>query len=95
MAEDDDFLFDDDEPEGEGTEWVSNLDDDFDRLREASARSTDLYDDMEIGAAAGGGIGGFLSRLSPGQRLIIAVLFLLDVLVFGCGLLVVTGVITL
>ena len=85
--EDDDFMVDDGDEETTG--WVSNLDDDFDRLREASARSADVYDDMEIieDSSTDAGGGGALAAITPPQRLILALVFLLAVLVWGCAIL--------
>lgn len=74
----------------------SNTGLDLDRLREKSTR-TGAMDD-EIGADArvvrdGSSEGGFLSRMSPAQRLIIAIFFLVDLCVVGIGVLLLVGVI--
>ncbi len=65
--------------------------DDFDQLRERSKRSSAVHDDMDdFGSSRGGG---FASQFSPIQRLILAVLVLLDVFVVGFVLLSIMGVI--
>lgn len=74
----------------------SNTGLDLDRLREKSSR-TGAMDD-EIGADATvirgeGSEGGFLSRMSPAQRLIIALFFLADLCLVGIGVLLLVGVI--
>jgi type VI protein secretion system component VasF len=84
MAEDDDFMVDDGDEETSG--WVSNLDDDFDRLREASARSADAYDDMEVMDEPSERRSP-LASITPAQRMILAFVFLLVVLVWGCAFL--------
>lgn len=89
MAEDD-FMVDDGDEETTG--WVSNLDDDFDRLREASARSADVYDDMEIMEEPAERTSP-LADITPPQRLILAFVFLLAVLAWGAAICYWTGTI--
>ena len=69
---------------------------DLDRLREKSARAGAMDDEMGADAAAvrdNNGEGGFLSRMSPAQRLIIAIFFLVDLCVVGVGVLLLVGAI--
>lgn len=69
---------------------------DVDRLREKSARAGAMDDAMTSDAAVmtadnrGGGT--FFSRMSPAQRLIIALFFLVDLCVVGAGLLLLLNV---
>lgn len=69
---------------------------DVDRLREKSARAGAMDDAMTSDAAAATagnrGSGNFLSRMSPAQRLIIALFFLADLCVVGVGLLLLLNV---
>lgn len=54
--------------------------DELDRLREKSARTSSSFDEME---ESGSGIMGWFNRLTPVQKLIIAVLVLVDVIIIG------------
>lgn len=69
---------------------------DVDRLREKSARAGAVDDAMTSEAAVArqttSGEGGFFARMSPAQRLLIAIFFLVDLCVVGTGLLLVLGV---
>jgi hypothetical protein len=71
--------------------------DEFDQLRESSARTETLYNDMDedtfIESGGGSGSGFSLSNFSPGQRLALAILVVLNILMIGFGLLVVLGVV--
>ena len=89
----------------EGPDWIQDLGDDdggaaegegedeFDRLRQQTVRASSAYDDMTLEEESSGGGGLSLNQLTPGQRLVLAVLLLLNVLVGGLALLAVTGVI--
>lgn len=66
------------------------MDEDLDSLREKSARASTVYDDLE-GDEQPESSGGFLSQYSPGQRLILALLLLLDVVALACIILAFTG----
>jgi hypothetical protein len=70
--------------------WAPELDDEFDRLREATARSSEVYNEMDV---TDEGSAGLLTRFSPAQRLILALLFFLLVIVYGAALLLLTGII--
>ena len=65
------------------------MDEDLDSLREKSARASTVYDDLEGEEPESSG--GFLSRYSPTQRLILALLVLLDVVALACIVLAITG----
>lgn len=93
---DDDFGFDDDFSSDLPEDAALDEPDQFDQLRETSARSETLYNEMDDDALVEGGSSGSgfsLSNFSPGQRLVLAVLVVLNVLMLGFGLLVVLGVI--
>ncbi|KAA3660426.1 MAG: hypothetical protein DWQ04_19470 [Chloroflexi bacterium] len=93
-----------------GDEYSSSPDDDFDmdNLRRQSARSgsafedmdttaveDDNFDDFEVESDDSSGSGFSLRNFTPGQRLILAVLVLLDILAILFGVLVVTGLFSL
>ena len=63
--------------------------DEFERLREASARSSDVHEDMDITESDEGG--SFLGQFTPAQRFILAALFFVNVIVGGCIVLVLAG----
>jgi len=68
-------------------------DDDFaSNLREKSTRTSAVYEDVDDIPETSGGV---LARFTPSQRLILAVLALVDVVVIAIVLLVITGVIDL
>jgi hypothetical protein len=99
----------DDEPEEDLPEWVGDLtpdelddfgerqvdfsdgDDDFDQLRRKSARTGAAYDEMALEDDDSGNIS--LSHLRPPQRLILAILLLLNVIVIIVGVLLLLNVI--
>lgn len=70
---------------------------DLDRLREKSARAGAMDDEIAADATvittSSTESGNFFSRMSPAQRLIIAVFFVVDVCVVGVGLLLLVGAI--
>lgn len=69
------------------------MDEELDSLREKSTRASAVYDDLEGESASGGG--GFLSKYSAAQKLILALLFFLDIAILACLILVVTGTIAI
>jgi hypothetical protein len=92
---DDDFSFD-------NTDFSSDLPadnygepDQFDQLRETSARSETLYNDISDDSInESGGSGGFsFSSFSSGQKLVLAILVVLNVMMIGFALLVISGAI--
>jgi len=70
-------------------------DDQFEQLRRKSARSGSMYDDMESdGAGQASSSSSFSwSSFSSGQRLVLALLIVLDILAIGFGLMVVANII--
>ena len=110
MTDEFDFLTDDDDEDGELPDWLSDFgseDDDelgfeddeptgdeFDMLRERTARASEAYDDIDD-ADEGGGLQGFMGALSSGQRTILALLVLMNIVAFICGAFVFTGMVTL
>jgi len=99
IFQDDDFseeasVFEDEQSSG----FEDDLD--FDSLRRQSARSGSTFDEMEMGGMeeggfeeieSGGGSRFSLGNFTPGQRLILAILVLLDIVAVLFGVLVVTG----
>ncbi|UCG23874.1 MAG: hypothetical protein JSW55_17335 [Chloroflexota bacterium] len=69
------------------------MDDELDSLREKSTRASSVYDDLEGDEETASSSGGFLSQYTAGQRLILAVLLLLDIVALACVILVWTGTI--
>ena len=67
------------------------MDDELDSLREKSTRASSVYDDLEGEEESTSSGGGFLSQYTAGQRLILAVLLLLDIVALACVILVWTG----
>ena len=70
-----------------------DFEDEFDRLRQKTTRTSAAYDDMEFEELEEEGGEGFFGQISPQQRLILALLLLLDIIVIAIGALVVVGVI--
>lgn len=71
-----------------------DFEDEFDRLREKTVRTSAVYDEMEyeeLEAEETGG--GFIGQFSPQQRLVLALLLLLDIVAIAVGALVVFNVI--
>jgi hypothetical protein len=64
----------------------------FDQLRERTALASEVYEDIEVRDSRGGGI---LAAISPGQRLILALLVLLNVGALALFLLVFLEIVTL
>lgn len=101
--DDDDFsafrndMFNDDAPTVGDLPPIDDIDDEFDQLRRKSARGESLDDDLagddtffsEENSRSGGGFA--WSNFTPGQRLILALLVLLNIVIGTIGLLVVTG----
>ena len=89
MEEDDDSLSSEAEMEESGD------DDQFEQLRRKSARSGSMYDDMESdgdGQSSGGSSFAW-SSFSSGQRLVLALLIVLDMLAIGFGVMVIAGIV--
>lgn len=90
----------------EGPNWVQDLADDdmnaaaapardaddFDQLRQQSARASSSYSDMTLEEDRSSGSGFSLNELLPSQRLILAVLVFLNVIVGAVALLAVIGI---
>ena len=71
------------------------MDDELDSLREKSTRASSVYDDLEGEEQPESTGGGFLSQYSSAQKLILALLLLIDVVALACVILVWTGTISL
>lgn len=86
----------DDEGEGVASDTVAEVDDDdeFEQLRQKSARSGSMYEEMEADNQGQSGSSSFSwSSFSSGQRLVLALLIVLDILAIGFGVLVLTGIV--
>lgn len=86
-----DWLMDEEETPSDG----GADDDQFEQLRQKSARSGSMYDDMETdgeGQSSGGSSFSW-SSFSSGQRLVLALLIVMDILAIGFGVLVITGLV--
>ena len=101
---DDDFsayredLFSDEEGTSLGGDLpaVDDIDDEFDQLRRKTARGESLDDDLDSDDAffseeSSSGSGFAWRNFTPGQRLTLALLVLLNIVMGTIGLLVVTG----
>lgn len=90
------------EEENPSLDSADIFEDEFDQLRHHSARAGSTYDDMELehdqeeDPFAENGRSPFsLGNFTPTQRLILALLVVLDILAIGFGVLVVLGRISL
>jgi hypothetical protein len=61
------------------------MDEELDNLREKSARTSTIYDDLQTTGEGTSGGGGGLSGLTPQQRLILAFLLFLNVIACAAG----------
>lgn len=90
-----DWLLDDEaESAAPDTGAAVDGDDEFEQLRQKSARSGSMYDEMEAdtqGQSSGSSFS--WSSFSSGQRLVLALLIVLDILAIGFGVLVLTGIV--
>lgn len=86
-----DWLMDEDDTPSDG----GSEDDQFEQLRQKSARSGSMYDEMETdGEGQSSGSSSFSwSSFSSGQRVVLALLIVLDILAIGFGVLVVAGLV--
>lgn len=104
MADDDDFssfrddFFGDDEGASAMDDLppIDDMDDEFDQLRRKSTRGESLDDDLADDAlfseeTSSGGSRFAWRNFTPGQRLILALLVFLNIIMGVIGLLVVTG----
>lgn len=71
------------------------MDDELDSLREKSTRASSVYDDLEGDEQLASGDGGLLSRYTGPQKLILAILLLIDIVALACVILVWTNTISL
>jgi hypothetical protein len=69
------------------------MEDEFESLRKKSVRTSSVYEELEEEESGRPGIGQMLNSFSPSQRLMLAVLLLLNVFAIGCALLAMIGVI--
>jgi hypothetical protein len=71
------------------------MDDELDSLREKSTRASSVYDDLEGDEQPASTGDGFLSRYTGPQKLILAVLLLIDIVALACVILVLTKTISI
>jgi hypothetical protein len=86
-----DWLIDEEDTPSAG---VSD-DDQFEQLRQKSARSGSMYDEMETdteGQSSGSSSFSW-KNFSSGQRVVLALLIVMDILAIGFGVLVVAGLV--
>lgn len=95
MAEENfDETFDFEEPIEEGESTPFDFEDEFDRLRQKTARTSAVFDDMEMEEELEyDDERSFLSRISPGQRLVLLLILLLDIVVIAVGFMAIFGMI--
>jgi len=94
LFDDFDEDFADVDSEDAGDDFDYSMDDEFDQLR-ADDDDDDVFaeDDEGSVSSSGGSVSGYLGQFSAGQRLILAFLLLVDVIVVSGALMIVTGVI--
>ena len=90
------FSGDEDVPLADNLPALDDIDDEFDQLRRKTARGESLDDDLDSDEAffseeRSGGSGFAWRNFTPGQRLTLALLILLNIVIGAIGLLVVTG----
>ena len=90
-----DWLLDEDETPASDESIELEDDDGFEQLRQKSARSGSMYDDMETDSdgQSRGSSSFSWSSFSSGQRLVLALLVVLDILAIGFGVMVVAGIV--
>lgn len=82
------------EDEFEGDDAAVEFEDEFDRLRQKTARTSAVYDEMDLDTDLEEAESqGFFSQITPVQRLILLVVLLLDIVVIAVGFMAVFGVI--
>lgn len=97
MAEEnfDEFDFEEELVE-ESDDTDFDFEDEFDRLRQKTARTSAVYDDMELeDEFEVEEDESFFGRISAGQRLILLLLLLVDIVVIAVGFMVLFNVIQL
>ncbi len=97
MAEEnfEEFDFEEEVPE-ETDDTAFDFEDEFDRLRQKTARTSAVYDDMELeDEFEVEEDESFFGRISAGQRLILLLLLLVDIVVIAFGFMVLFNVIQL
>lgn len=97
MAEENFEEFDFEEELAEETEDAAfDFEDEFDRLRQKTARTSAVYDEMELeDEFEVEEDESFFGRISAGQRLILLFLLLLDIVVIAFGFMVLFNVVQL
>lgn len=97
MAEENFEEFDFEEELAEENEDAAfDFEDEFDRLRQKTTRTSAVYDDMELDDEYEvDEEKSFLGRISAGQRLILLFLLLLDIVVIAFGFMVLFNVVQL
>ena len=73
---------------------LADEEDEFERLRQRSARTASSYGEVQVGAESRGrrSKGLSLNQFTPGQRLILAILVFLNVIVIIVAILAIAGI---
>lgn len=88
----DNAFFEDVEAEDESAPF--DFEDEFDRLRQKTARTSAVFDDMEMEEELEvEEQHSFFGRISPGQRLILLLILLVDIVVIAIGVMAIFNVI--
>jgi len=93
LFDDFDEDFADGSSEDAGDDFDYSMDDEFDQFRTDDDDDAFGSSDEESVSRSGGGVAGYLGQFTAGQRLILAFLLLIDVIVVSGALMIVTGVI--
>ena len=95
LFDDFDEDFADGSSEDAGDDFDYSMDDEFDQFRADDDDDDDAFatSDEESVSSSGGGVAGYLGQFTAGQRLILAILLLIDLLAVSGALMVLTGVI--
>jgi hypothetical protein len=90
-----DWLLDDDDDDTPVANVGEGDDDEFEQLRQKSARSGSMYDEMDTegGGQQGGGSSFSWSSFSSGQRLVLAILIVMVILAIGFFIMVIARII--
>ena len=69
------------------------MEDEFEELRKKSVRTSAVYEELEEEESSSSGFGQILGSFSPAQRLVLALLLLLNICAVGFAFLLIAGVV--